>query len=57
MKEVKECGSSEGALSAQKVYDIGHVMNEKSKNVTDHQKYVILKNHFRPREKYEFNKH
>ena len=46
MKEAKECGFSEEASSAQKVYDIGDVMDEKSKNVTDHEKYVMSKNHF-----------
>ena len=31
-------------------------MDEKSKNVTDHEKYVIFKKHFRPGEKYEFKR-
>ena len=31
-------------------------MDEKSKNVTDHEKYVMFKNRFRPGEKYEFKK-
>ena len=54
MKEAKECGSSEEASSAQKVYEIGDVMDEKSKNVTDQKKYIMFKNHFRPGEKYVF---
>ena len=56
MKKKKECGSSEEASPAQKVYDIGDVMDEKSKNVTDHEKYVMFKNHFRLGEKYELKK-
>ena len=36
VEETKECGSSEETSSAQNVYDIGHVIDEKSKNVTDH---------------------
>ena len=56
MKEVKECGSSEESSSAQNVYDIGDIIVEKSKDITDHEKYVIFKNHFRPGEKYEFKK-
>ena len=56
MKEAKECESSEEASSEQKVYGIGDVMDEKCKNVTDHEKYVMLKNHFQPGEKYEFKK-
>ena len=46
MKEAKECGSSAEALPAQKVYDIGDVTDQKSKNVSDHEKYVMFKNHF-----------
>ena len=54
MKEVKECGSSEESSSAQNVYDIGDIMVEKPKDITDHEKYVMFKNRFRPGEKYEF---
>ena len=56
MKEAKEFGSSDEASSAQKVYDIGDVIDGKSKNVTDNEKYVMFKNHFRPGEKYEVKK-
>ena len=56
VKEVKECGSSEESSSAQNVYDIGDIIVEKLKDITDHEKYVIFKNHFRPGEKYEFKK-
>ena len=56
MREKKECGSLEESSSAQKVYDIGDVMDERSQNVTDHEKYVMLKNHFQPGEKYESRK-
>ena len=31
-------------------------MEEKSKNVTDQEKYLMFENHFRPGEKYEFKK-
>ena len=48
MKEVKECGSSEESSSAQNVYDIGDIMVEKPKDITDDKKYVMFKNHFRP---------
>ena len=41
MKEVKECGSSEESSSAQNVYDIVDIMVEKSKDITDHEKYVM----------------
>ena len=54
MKEVKECGSSEESFSAPKVYDIVDIMVEKPKDITDHEKYLMFKNHFRPGEKYEF---
>ena len=56
MKEAKECGPPEEASSAQKVYDIDDVMDEKSKTVTDHEQYVMFKNHLRPGEKCEFKK-
>lgn len=56
MKVAKECGSSEQASSVQKVYDINDVMDENSKNVTDHEKYVMFKDHFRPGENNEFKK-
>ena len=54
MKEVKKCGSSKQSSSAQNVYDIGDIMVEKPKYITDHEKYVMFKNQFRPDEKYEF---
>ena len=56
MKEAKECASSGEASSAQEVCDIDEVMDEKSKNVTDHEKYVMFGKHFRPGEKYELKK-
>ena len=56
MQKLKECGSSEESSSAQNVYDIGDIIVEKSKDITDHEKYVIFKNRFRPGEKYEFKK-
>ena len=56
MEELKECGSSEESSSAQNVYDIGDIIVEKSKDITDHEKYVIFKNHFRPGQKYKFKK-
>ena len=56
MEEVIECGSSEEVSSAQKVYDIGVVMTEKSNSVSDHKKYLMFKNHFRLGERYEFKK-
>lgn len=49
----------EGVSSAdfsliQKICDIGRMMVGKSRVYTDHQKYIILRNHFLPGEKYEF---
>ena len=56
VKEVKKCGSSEESSSAQNVYDIGDIVVEKPKDITDHEKYVMFKNHFRSGEKNEFKK-
>lgn len=39
-----------------KIYDIGEVIEQTPKAFTEHEKYIILKNHFHPSEKYEFKK-
>ena len=40
------CGSLEESSSAQNIYDIGGIIVEKSKDITDHEKYVIFENYF-----------
>ena len=51
------CGSLEESSSAQNIYDIGGIIVEKSKDITDHEKYVIFENYFWPGKKYELKKH
>ena len=49
VEDTKEGVSSTNSSLIQKIYDIGELMEEKSRVYTDHQKYIILRNHSQAR--------